>query len=85
MSPQHAFLAENRAAGLACVGDVGLDYSLTVFGGTEAEVGVIDGLLPQLKLLVLFLIVLRDVDEALIVGIDAQGTILLRTGDFLKD
>lgn len=85
MHPQHALLAEDCAAGLAGVGDVGFDDSLAVLGGTEAQVGVIDGLPPELKLLVLLLVVLRDVDEALVAGIDTHGTVLLRTGDFLED
>lgn len=72
-------------AGLAGIRDVNLDDSLAVLSRTQPQVGVIDGLLPQLILLVLLLVVLRDVQEASIVGIDAHGAILLRTGDFLED
>lgn len=72
-------------AGLAGIRDVGFDDSLAVLSRTQPQVGVIDCLLPQLILLVLLLVVLRDVEEASVVGIDGHGTILLRTGDFLED
>lgn len=85
VSPQHAFLAETSVAGLAGIRDVGLDDSLAVLSRTEPQVGVIDSLLPQLILLVLFLVILRDIQEAAVVGIDTHGTVLLRTGDFLED
>lgn len=85
VSPQHAFLAEKSVACLAGIRDVGLDDSLAVLSRTEPQVGVIDGLLPQLILFVLLLVVLRDIKEAAIVGIDTHGAVLLRTGDFLED
>lgn len=85
VSPQHAFLAETSVAGLAGIRDVGLDDSLAVLSRTEPQVGVIDSLLPQLILLVLFLVILRDIQEAAVVCIDTHGAVLLRTGDFLED
>ena len=71
---RHTFLAEERTAGLAGRGNVGFDGSLTVLGGAEAQV------LP-----VLLFVVLRDVLEAAAAGVDAQGAVLLRAGDFLED